>query len=246
MSPRVLLSLLLLMAVQLFARLSSNHVQVSMSLNMSSEQQFSEAALGTLILCNHTYMLAGGGGGGGAGFTDNNTMIELWLFNLLAFTRVSTIFITFGVFGLALFQREIYLVLVSIGLNADWILNLTLRAIIAQPPPIPGCGPKFSMPSYQCQHTAFLFAIALSFFPLFRVHVTYGALLVTGLLWYWSVFGQVLLRYNTASQAIVGSLIGFAFGIAYNVAIRLFLYKRFNSVVQSNFNRSYFGYSNSL
>ena len=190
-----------------------------------------ESALGTLILCNHTWAIS-------------SEHISPWVFNLLAFTRFSTLFIIFGVYGLALFQRELYFAFLGIGLNIDWILNMILRYSIAEPSPIPNCGPKFAMPCYQCQHTSFLFAIALTFFPLFRVDVRYGAIFLTSILWYWSAFSHYFLNYTTAAQTLVGSFIGFALGILYQLFLRFVLYQYFSTIANSSWN--YCGYINDI
>lgn len=193
-------------------------------------EQLSNLALGTVLNCQ----------------IDISNMSP-FIINVLAFSRLCTFFIIIGVYGLALFQRELYFLFLGIGLNIDWILNLILTYLIRQPTPVEGCGSVYGMPCYQCQHSAFLFAIALTFFVFYQnVKLRYGALFITSLMWYFSAFGNYLLQYNSASQVVVGSLLGFYLGIIFQILIWLILYPKRNDIVNNDCNSTFCGYTTSF
>jgi hypothetical protein len=172
--------------------------------------------------------------------------ISAMVMDIIAFTRISTLVIMIGVYGLALFQRDVYFLFLSVGLTADWALNLVLTYIIQQPAPVEGCGDYYGMPCYQCEHTAFLFAIALSFFVCYGVRVRPNAIAFAALLWFGAAFGNYFLRYNTAGQVVVGTLIGFYFGIAYQAIIWKFVSPYFKDIEQDEWNALACGYTSSF
>ena len=64
--------------------------------------------------------------------------------------------------GVSFRRREVYVLLVSIGMTLDAALNAGLRALIAEPPPVAGCGASLywvpvdrATPSMAVQNTTF-------------------------------------------------------------------------------------------
>lgn len=184
-------------------------------------RKFSEAAFGAIMKCNLPH-----------------EAINPLLLNVIAISRSVTFLITIGVSSLAFYQREIYFLFLAIGLYADLFVNWVVGMLIKGPSPVDGCGPERSFPCYECEHAAFLFVIAFSFFPLYAKTVRSGVLTFSSLLLFASIFGSYFLNRNSATQVVAGFAIGIALGIAFQFFVWGVFAKFFKSMFDSETLRS--------
>lgn len=85
-----------------------------------------------------------------------------WWTSLLEPLHLAPLALTLLLIGVSFRRREVYIGLVSLGMTLDGALNAGLRALIAEPPPVAGCGSALyfvpsdrASPSMAVQNTTF-------------------------------------------------------------------------------------------
>jgi hypothetical protein len=156
-----------------------------------------------------------------------------FILQILALSTFSNLFITIATWAFALYQKELYLTFLAIGLTGDWLLNSLLATIVKGPPPIGSCGEKHAWPAWTSEHAAFVFFMAFTFFPLYLKTPRFGVLLFAVLVLYASIFTSLFLNRNTIGQVLSGVAIGAVLSVSYQIAVWYFLAPRFKDITNS-------------
>ncbi len=178
----------------------------------------------------------------------------------LVLTHYLSYAITVALFVFGLRGKEIYLVVMSIGLIANTLLNFLLLAAIAMPIPNPTCGshalwctdPRVEgahcaatlfgtpdpdcvpcgMPAFQVQHSAF-FVTSIEIYAM-QWHAPHLRFWHQTLLMLWMVlviYSHAFFGFNSPAQIIAAIFVGSVFSLVWQFLVFFYLVPRFDAVL---------------
>ena len=110
----------------------------------------------------------------------------------------------------AIKSKQLLLLLLSIALVVDWIVNVILQAIIRQPGPFSsgGCGGIYEMPSFATQHITMFCTVFATYICYWRLSMTSWYAFLFVFLQTLVIFARAYIGINTSNQLIIGSAVG--------------------------------------
>mmetsp|Transcript_42918 Transcript_42918/g.108348 ORF Transcript_42918/g.108348 Transcript_42918/m.108348 type:complete len:252 (+) Transcript_42918:451-1206(+) len=147
----------------------------------------------------------------------------------LAFSTLVPVFLVVALVSLLLARRELQTLFLLIGVLFNEGVNHLLKHWIREPRPAGSYKHGFGMPSDHAQFMTFL-AVYTTFYVLchvnFRRHsllykLSYALLIHT--LMAFTSYARLWLKVHTAQQVVVGSVIGWLFGVSYFVLVQSIL-----------------------
>lgn len=168
--------------------------------------------------------------------------------HVLLITRFSVVSLWLLMLVAGLWYKEVYLLFLSLALGVDNYLNELLSDVmIKQPAPSIPCNydqpalsvpwdpmEVYGMPSALVEHVYLFVTVALTYALLWRVRLS--------LLSFFAMYGyaaltcaaQVVLRFNTPWQVIVGAAVGTVYGLLYQLFIYYVLSPYFTWIVSTS------------
>lgn len=142
------------------------------------------------------------------------------------------IFLTVGLYAVALYQYELYLALVSFGLTFNWGLSVFLqRAIFMQPGHSPDCGSPFQMPSFSSQLIVMFTTMMSCYMVVWGKRYPGKLVLIMQLFNACVLISRIFIGINTRAQLLAGALVGFVVGYIYHLFIMRILYPYFGRIL---------------
>jgi hypothetical protein len=201
-----------------------------MNMTPTVSSNVTEFALGTSLMCQ----------------LNVNDMHYL-IVDFLALMTLSSFFLAFAFYALAFFQREVVFLMVGIGINVNFLVNYILRVgLVRQETPLEGCGAKFGMPSYLAQNTAFVLVFVLSLPWFFKIRPHYPFIAIMTFIHLSTVWVGIQFHYNYQSQLLVGTLLGSLLAILWQFLTMFFVKERIKRALNTDFNKNYCSYFDSL
>lgn len=144
-------------------------------------------------------------------------------------------FLSVGLFAVSLYSNEVYFVIVDFFLYVDMGLNYFLQYTIRHPPPTPGCGQKYEMPSYASEQ-AMVFAVMMIGLSLFwKPHPQPSALILLCMSVFVPCFSRIYIGEASVVQIIAGSMLGTLEGCVYLYITHAWLWPLFWKYRKSKF-----------
>jgi len=124
-----------------------------------------------------------------------------------------------GTFSISIYSNDLFLALLGVWLTLDWWVNKGLRWAIRQPPPTPGCGARFEMPSFSAQEATMFITVLWLFMVLYGYRAlpvrAFGLVFFAGIVMY----ARVYIGLASPAQLIVGALVGLASGLLFHALV---------------------------
>ncbi len=171
-----------------------------------------------------------------------------WLALVLALTRYTPQVITFLMYFIGLFRKELYLLVFGIGLSIDSVIGAVIGAAIGDEiaPRVETCTPVHSAAvAYQVQHASFFLTFSLGYMALYRPRVKFWHLCVIFLFYLGIVLGAHHLNYYSADAVLSGAALGSGVALVYQSLIHWFVVPHFPTILSSRINR-YLCYADNL
>lgn len=168
-----------------------------------------------------------------------------------ALTRFSTLSLTYTLFFIGIFWfKDIYLFFVSLGLTLDSLINWGLRTLVADPVPDDAIKHvddplEYGMPSALVEHAMFASIIFLTYAFFWRVHLRFGPFVFISGYPTLVAAGQLVLKFNTPLQIVVGAAVGAILGLLYQLLLFYVVAPLFPKLMGTRIVR-FCGYSNQL
>ena len=144
----------------------------------------------------------------------------------ISFTRYFGVLTTLALFIYGIRYCEIYLLLFSLGSALNGVVNVVLRAVVADGTlVVPTCVDVYEIgggnwPSFQSQQVAFIVTFVATYTVMYRAHAHFTAVLALMLVFCAVVAADLMLNYHTRSQIVGGVLIGAFIGAVWQVIVR--------------------------
>ncbi len=165
----------------------------------------------------------------------------------LVLTRYVTLAITLALYAVGLRYRELYLLLLGIGVTVNAAVNGLLKRAFVQPVPFATCGfdhvfctdpvtmtaVACGMPAFECQDTSF-FVVSLMLYA-FQWHHPHIRFFHSLLLVAWMAlvaYAHSFFGFNSAAQIVVGAAIGALFALLWQLLIWTWLYPYFDKILR--------------
>jgi hypothetical protein len=129
--------------------------------------------------------------------------------------------IWFMLFSVRAYTGELYVACLNSALTLEFAVNLGLRYAFAQPPPYPGCGSIYEMPSFASEHACFLVVMILLAMVQWARDVQWYRAGLAGVALVVVLYARIHLAYNTPAQLFAGAAFGVPFGIVAHVLLVL-------------------------
>lgn len=169
-----------------------------------------------------------------------------WMATVLALTRYTPQVITFLMYFIGLFRKEIYLLVFGVGLSLDSTVGVLIGELVDVAPRVESCAPVHSAAvAYQVQHGAFFITFALGYMSLYRPRVKFWHLSLIVLFFVAVVVGAHLLNYYSSEAILSGAALGSMNAFIYQSLVHWLLVPYFPVFLCSRFNR-YWCYADNL
>lgn len=117
-------------------------------------------------------------------------------------------YVTFVLWGLTLYQPELFTLLLSTTLSIDFLVNVALTYIFRIPPRNPDCGGPYEMPSFATQHIFVFTIIIILLIDLWDLHTSPWRLMMLQIFHTIVIAARVYIGINTITQLYAGALVG--------------------------------------
>lgn len=143
------------------------------------------------------------------------------------------IFLTVGMYAISLYQYELYFALVSLGLTANWGINVFLQHVVfKQLGAFAGCGSTYQMPSFSSQHIVMFNALMACYMMGWGKRFAGKLILLMQLFTAAVLVSRIFIGINTRAQLLVGGLLGFGLGVGYHCILYYLIYPRFGKILE--------------
>jgi hypothetical protein len=164
---------------------------------------------------------------------------------MLLLCRFLPLFVTAGYYGASLFRKELYILLVGIGLTLDSLLNDAYVRAFQQRGPNPGCGFNYNMPDAGTEQMFFLAMSICTYHGLWYVQVSRSNRIFVTIMPALIIAANMRLGYSSSAQCMVGAIAGTVHAMLWQLFI--------NYVIQPHMDRilewricTYLGYRDTM
>lgn len=165
---------------------------------------------------------------------------------VLVVARLLPLFITVGFLAIGTVRRELYILMLGLGLTADLWVNYTLVHIIADPVPHPGCGPyAYGMPSTGVEQVIFLYNMIVTYHALWKRYMNWSYRLAITMLPGLTVLANLYLGYHTPMQLCLAAFVGTVDAALWQAAMYYLVIPNAPYILATRLVRP-FGYKNKL
>jgi hypothetical protein len=146
--------------------------------------------------------------------------------------------LTLGLAGIAVYKQELYLLLFSLSLSLNWLINLFFQQVaFRQEGAFPGCGSRYQMPSFSSQQIV-CFQTMVAFYTIaWTRRVFYLNSLSMHCFSALVVFARTFIGINTVAQLMAGAGFGFVDGILFHCIIYFLIFPNFKAILGWRFSR---------
>jgi hypothetical protein len=166
-----------------------------------------------------------------------------WIF---VHTRLSIFLLQFILYGISLWNHEIHIFFVGLGLSANMLINTALQQYFKQNVPFPGCGENWGLPSFYAQQVMFFYVMFITYPAFWKTRTSSMRAALISIWCIFTIYGQLYLNYNHPTQIIVGALIGIVFGITYQGILFFYIAPNYESMRKNYFFRHFIADKNNM
>ncbi len=155
------------------------------------------------------------------------------------------IYLSIGLYSIGLYSHEVYLLLISFALTADWGINQAFKQIIRESGPFPGCSSEFQNPSFSTEHAILFETLMISFIIIWRKRVSTYKIFLLKTFVFFVLLSRVYIGINTRGQLLVGAIFGSIEGLLIQFVIYYFIAPHFPWIIDSKIGK-FFGLEDNL
>lgn len=134
-----------------------------------------------------------------------------------------THYLTIGLFAVSLYQHELYALLVSIALSANYGIHHALQHIARTDPRFVGCYTKYGAPSMVTQHLIFFDVLVMTYPYFFKRPLRTKVVVILRFSVWFILFAWVYIGANTSAELAWGALAGTVLGLLFQWAVYAFV-----------------------
>lgn len=160
--------------------------------------------------------------------------------NFWAFFRFSELFLTFSMWGISLWNKNIHIATVSFGITLNNLSSSFYQRFYGLKSPFYGCGDYLSTPSGFSQEVSFFYCLFFGYLYLRKYLVKRAILYLVSIWSVMTIYSLLYFPFNTHFQVVFGVLIGTLQGALYLLLIICFLYNILEEIQRKLDNEEYF------
>lgn len=149
-----------------------------------------------------------------------------------AFFRFSELFLTFSMWGISLWNKNMHIAAVSFGITLNNLSSSFYQRFYGLKSPFYGCGDYLSTPSGFSQEVSFFYCLFFGYLHLRKLLVKRAILYLVSIWSVMTIYSLLYFPFNTHFQVVLGVLIGTLQGILYLLFITWFLYNFLDEIQQ--------------
>lgn len=168
--------------------------------------------------------------------------------SILAVARYTPPLLTFTLYLLGLWHKEIYLVLFAFGMTGssliNWLFNNLMEGVI--PPRVATCIPvNGTALSFESQQIAFFATFALGYAALYEARLKLWHILLLGFFYSLVFYGDHVLNYHRAETIVAAATLGVVLALCYQYFLYLLVVPSLPYVMRNGW-VFYIGYEDSM
>lgn len=145
---------------------------------------------------------------------------------VLLITVFFTHYLTIGLFAVSLYQHELYALLVSFALSANYGIHHVLQLIAKTAPRFVGCYTKYGAPSLVTQHLIFFDVLVMTYPFFFKRALRPKVVLLLRFSVWFVLFAWMYIGANTIDELAWGALAGLILALLFQWLVRTFVVPR--------------------
>lgn len=173
---------------------------------------------------------------------------DSWLTSLLALARYMPQLLTFTLYIIGLWHKELYLLLFGLGMSASTLLNWALNSATSDTvlPRVATCVPVHgAVLSFESQQIAFFVTFVLGYVALYEARARIWHLLLLVSIFALVFLGDHMLNYHTAEAIVAATTLGSVLGFCYQWLLYVAVVPTFPRAMRSRLVR-YLEYEDTL
>lgn len=137
-----------------------------------------------------------------------------------------THYLTIGLFAVSLYRHELYALLVSAALSANYGIHHALQHIARTAPRFVGCYTQYGAPSLVTQHLIFFDVLVMTYPYFFKRPLRPKVVILLRFAVWFVLFAWVYIGANTSAELAWGALAGTVLALLFQWAVYAFVTPR--------------------
>lgn len=165
---------------------------------------------------------------------------DSWMTSLLALARIMPQILTFSLYIIGFWHKELYLLLFGIGMSISTLINWGINELAGDTtePRVATCIPVHgAVISFESQQTAFFVTFVMGYIALYEARARIWHLLLLVAIFALVFFGDHLLNYHTAEATVAAALLGSLLAFCYQWLLYVAIVPTFPHVLRSRYMR---------